>query len=219
MVKAFTRQELGGHHYEVLHKGRLANADLFRFKKDGVFWVVKDFSQCLLPVQKIIGPLMVRREYRSLVHLQGIEGIPESPFMLDRYALCYRFIPGKTLRFVEARSLTSDFFHALESLVLNIHERNIVHLDVRNRRNILVSDAGRPALIDFQSSFHLMHVPKPLHGLLKDIDLSGVYKNWNMLRPDLLDEERRHHLSAMNRKRNYWIFKGYPLGLRRIRRR
>lgn len=219
MDKTFTRQDLACSQYEVLSRGRLANADLFRIKKDGVYWVVKDFSQCLLPVRKILGPLMVRRECRSLVRLQGIKGIPESPFMLDRYALCYRFIPGRTLRFVEAWSLTSDFFHALEHLVLRMHEHNIVHLDVRNRRNILVTDAGRPALIDFQSSLHLIHVPKPLHRLLKDIDLSGVYKNWHMLRPDLLDEERRNHLSAMNRKRNYWIFKGYPLGLKRFRRR
>ena len=219
MQKAFTRRDLQNGDYTVLARGRWANADLFLFVKDGVTWVVKDFSPCAPLIRKTVGPLMVKREYRALSRLQGIDGIPAAPFVLDRYALCYRFIPGRTLRHAGPRIFAPDFFHAFEALIFRMHKRHIVHLDVRNRRNILVTDTGRPALIDFQSSLDLTHVPKGLHRLLMDIDISGVYKNWHTLRPDLLDADRRARLCAMNRKRSFWIFKGYPLGMKRGRRR
>ena len=161
---------------------------------------------------------MVKREYQALLKLAGIPGIPKDPFLLDDYAVCYRFIPGKILRDVPSESLCDDFFYRFEHLVKTIHDRNMAHLDVRNRRNIIVDEDGEPALIDFQSSINLERAPKFLHKLFKDIDLSGVYKNWNHKKPETLDKTRKAHLDALNRMRFLWFLEGYPLGTKTDRR-
>lgn len=161
---------------------------------------------------------MAKREYQALLKLAGIPGIPKDPFLLDKYAVCYRFIPGETLRDVPAESLRDDFFYHFELLVKTMHDRNLAHLDVRNRRNIIVDEDGEPALIDFQSSMNLERVPKFLRKLFKDIDLSGVYKNWSHKKPETLDRARKARLDALNRKRFLWFLEGYPLGTKTGRR-
>ncbi|RJQ76878.1 MAG: hypothetical protein C4519_14285 [Desulfobacteraceae bacterium] len=161
---------------------------------------------------------MVRREYRALAKLHGIPGVPTEPFLLDDYALCYRYIPGAMVRNLPAERFRDDFFLGLERLVAAIHGRNLVHLDLRNQRNILMGDDGNPALIDFQSSIHLERVPGFLRKLLKNIDISGVYKIWSKKSPETLDSTRKSLLEAVNRKRSLWFFRGYPLGTRKNRR-
>jgi RIO-like serine/threonine protein kinase len=161
---------------------------------------------------------MVDREFRALMKLRGIPGVPSSVFLLDRYALCYHFIPGTILRDVPADRIRDDFFLSLEQLVMGIHKKGLVHLDLRNQRNILMTDDGNPALLDFQSSINLKKTPRFLRKLFKDIDLSGVYKNWGKKIPESLDSTRKSRLDTINRKRFLWFLKGYPFGTRKRRR-
>ncbi|MBS3808628.1 MAG: hypothetical protein KGY38_00540 [Desulfobacterales bacterium] len=218
MSGPITRQIFEDMPRRILSEGRRANAELFCCCINGEKWAVKDFSACPLMVKKTWGRWMTRREYRILVRLKGIEGVPAEPFLLDAYAVGYRFIQGKSLRKAEPGEIPTSFFYELEELVQRIHRFNIVHLDIRNRRNILISQNSRPYLLDFQSGLDLTRIPCFLRGLLKDIDLSGVYKSWIRLRPDLMDEKRLAHLNVFGRKRSLWIFKGRS-GRSRGRRR
>ena len=218
MKKPFNRNDVSGCRYEVLSKGRWANADLYRYRHAGKEWVVKDFMPCHSLVRRTWGRIMVRREFNALMKLSGIPGIPEEAFLLDDYALCYRYIEGKTLRDTAPEIIKDDFFLRLEELVFRMHALNRVHLDIRNRRNILVVDTGEPALLDFQNCIDLERVPRFLHKLLKEIDFSGVYKNWNKYKPETLDSTRMAKLSALNRKRSFWLFKGYPSWMKGDRR-
>lgn len=211
--------ETDGHQLELLSKGRWANADLFSFSERGTKWVVKDFSGCPPLVSGTWGRLMVMREYRALVRLQGIDGIPENPFLRDGQALGYQYVNGTTLRRVCTEEIPSNFFPDLEHLVRRMHQRKMVHLDIRNRRNIMLRSDGRPALLDFQSSLDVRHMPPALGRMLKQIDLSGVYKIWYKLRPDLMDASRLARLQAIERRRFIWVLKGYPLEHMKKRRR
>lgn len=162
---------------------------------------------------------MIKRELRALERLQGIQGIPEKPFLLDSFALCYVFIPGTNLKIArKIKKIGHDYFIALEKLVQEMHDRNVVHLDIRYMRNILVADDGKPALLDFQSSIFLDKIPVRFHKLFKDVDMSGVYKCWRKIDPASLDAHRLELLAEMEKKRMFWIFKGYPLGTRASRR-
>lgn len=202
-----------------LARGRWANADLFLFEHDGETWVIKDFSPCSAPVRFTVGVFMVRRELLALKRLQGIPGIAADPFRLGPFALAYRYIAGSTLK--ESRrtgEVTPEFFRRLEDIVLSMHARNLVHLDIRYMRNILITPDGDPAILDFQSSLMLDRIPRMFHQLLKAVDLSGVYKCWQKVCPDTLDAERAALLEAVQKKRSLWIFKGYPLGTRSSRR-
>ncbi|RJP85921.1 MAG: hypothetical protein C4518_15255 [Desulfobacteraceae bacterium] len=219
MKKPFTRKQLASGRFDILCKGRWANADLYLFQQGRSRWVIKDFFPCPPLIRKTWGRFIARREYQAFIKLRGIPGMPEASFLMDDYAVCYRFIAGKTLKDTPPEAVGPEFFLKLEALVIRMHARNLVHLDIRNRRNILVTDAGEPALLDFQTSLHLEHMPKSLRNLLMDIDFSGVYKCWNNIQPETLDPERKARLETINNKRSLWMFKGYPKLIKGERRR
>ncbi|MCX8043324.1 MAG: hypothetical protein N3B18_04275 [Desulfobacterota bacterium] len=219
MTQPFTRADVSKHHAPVVSRGRWGNADILRYEHNGTHWMIKDFSACPAPVRQTWGRWMASRECRVLERLQGIKGIPQDPFMLDPFAFCYRFIPGTNLKIArKQQKIGAEFFLALEDTVREMHKRNIVHLDIRYMRNILVTNAVEPALLDFQSSLFLDSIPRVLHGFLKNIDISGVYKCWRKVSPSTIDDERLRMLEKMERIRSLWILKGYPLGMRGSRR-
>ena len=202
----------------MLGRGRWANADLYLYRQRDNVWVLKDFLPCAPMVRKTWGRFLIRREYHALSRLRGIKGVPADPFLMDAYALGYRYIPGRTLRETPSRKINGRFFFHLENLVKQMHALNMVHLDIRNRRNVLITEDGLPALLDFQSSLNLERTPRHLHNLLKDIDISGVYKLWQVKQPESLDQNRKARLAALNKKRVLWFLKGYPLGTRKAPR-
>ena len=218
MKQPFTRHDLISARYSVLRKGRWANADLYLYQENDVAWVVKDFLPCAPIVRKTWGRFLIQREFHALDRLHGITGIPQSPFILDTFALGYRYIPGRTLRDTPSELIDASFFKRLEVLVEEMHQRNMVHLDIRNRRNVLITDKGRPTLLDFQSSLNLDRMPRNLHDLLEEIDLSGVYKLWQLKSPETMDAARKERLMEFDRKRFLWVLKGYPLGTRKAPR-
>lgn len=219
MTVPFTRTDITRSDGDVISRGRWGNADIVRYRRDNAFWMVKDFSPCPYFVKYTWGRWMALREFRALERLKDIRGIPEQPFLLDAFALCYRFIPGTNLKAARKQQVIGpDYFLALETLVREMHSRNVVHLDIRYMRNILVTDDGTPALLDFQSSLFLDGIPSVFHGFLKSIDISGVYKCWRKVNPSSIDAERLRLLAEMEKKRAFWIFKGYPLGTRASRR-
>ena len=215
MRPRLTRKDLDPSRCRVLSRGRWANADLYLFHQGESTWVVKDFAPCPPLIRETWGRLLIRREFGALSRLHGICGIPNAISMIDARAFCYAYIPGRTLREVSSEEIAPGFFPALETLVERMHQRNVVHLDLRNRRNILITESGTPALLDFQSSLNLDRLPPGLHPFLKEIDISGVYKLWKRKSPESMDARRQARLAAMNRKRGLWVLRGYPLGLRK----
>lgn len=199
---------------KVLKKGRWGNADIYLYYHQNQGWIVKDFSPCKPIIYKTWGRLLISREYHALSKLSGIKGIPSNPILLNNYALSYQYLTGQTLRKIAPEQISNSFFYLLEDLVQQIHNRGIVHLDIRHRGNVLITTEGLPALIDFQSSLNLENVPSILHHLLKEIDFSGVYKLWQKKKPETLDTERRSKLESFNKMRFLWILKGYPFGTR-----
>jgi RIO-like serine/threonine protein kinase len=209
----FTREEFDRSGPELLHGGRWGNADMFLFRKGGEPWVVKDFRSCPAIVRHTWGARMAARELSALRRLDWIPGFPRDSFRLDRFAMAYRFVAGTDIGEADLALLTPPFFQELESLVRKMHERGVAHLDIRTGSNVLITDGGRPFLLDFQSHVRLEGLPSFFRGLLVDVDLSGVYKHWARCAPDSMGEERTHLLRRVNRWRRYWILKGY-LGIR-----
>jgi len=142
MEKPFKRRDLETGEHNTIAKGRWGNADLYQFQRGQKIWVVKDFSPCPPFIRKTWGRFMVKREFMALQKLKGIPGIPAEPFLLDAYAVCYRFQPGTTLKETDSELINEDYFFQFEQLVHLMHQRNMVHLDIRNQRNILVTDIG-----------------------------------------------------------------------------
>ena len=210
-ARPFTRADFDRGALPVLHRGRWANPDLLKFRQSGRIWVIKDFGARPWLVRNTIGRFMVRREMAALRRLEGVGGMPRLPFRLDAFALCYLFELGADLKHADPGWFSEDYFVRLEALVREMHTLGVVHLDLRHGTNILITDDRDPILIDFQSMLFLERVPRCLHALMKDVDLSGVYKEWFRKLPGTLGEDRMVELERMRRKRRLWILKGYSI--------
>lgn len=200
-----------------LHEGRFANATLSLVEHGGARWVVKDFAPSPFWIRWTVGCFFTRRELCALRRCQGIDGIPADPVRVDALALAYRHIEGRMLKASPIGAVGAPFFLALEDLVRQVHARRVVHLDLRNRRNVLVREDGKPAILDFQSAISTRFLPGPIRRLLEGSDLSGVYKHWMRYAPETLGEERRLFAARAEKARGLWIFRGY-LGIKPRRR-
>jgi hypothetical protein len=211
----FTRTEFERGRRRRLSEGRWANAVLYRYERGGQTWVVKDFASRSLLVRNLIGRLLVRRESGWLRRVNGITAAPRDAFRLDAHALAYRFVPGTSLRLTTGSALTPGFFPALEESIRQMHARaRLVHLDLRNGHNILVTEAGDPLLLDFQSCLGTSLLPSPLRRFAERIDLAAIYKHWARRSPETLGPERAAALARMNVLRPLWVLRGY-IGARR----
>jgi hypothetical protein len=211
----FNRRDLEQGPRRRLSEGRWANAILYRYERDGRCWVVKDFASRGFVVRNLIGRFLVRRECGWLRRVDGIPAAPRDAFRLDAYALAYRFVPGTSLRLTDRSALAPGFFPALEQSLRQMHQRaRIVHLDLRNAHNILVTDSGEPSLLDFQSCLGTRLLPPPLRHFAERIDLAAIYKHWAKRSPDTMGPERTAALTRMNRWRPLWVLRGY-IGARR----
>jgi hypothetical protein len=206
----FSRADLDRGERRRLHAGRWANAVVDTFEFDGIAWVVKDFRPRSWLVRNLIGRLLIRRESTGLAKVAGMPGTPPDAFRVDAHALAYRFVPGSGLRRCRSDALAADFFPALERTVLDMHARaRIVHLDMRNADNVLVTDTGQPMLLDFQSHLGLGWIPGPLERFARRIDLAAIYKHWARRSPETLGPEREALLARINRLRPLWAVRGY----------
>jgi RIO-like serine/threonine protein kinase len=216
----FGRVELEQGPRRRLSEGRWANAVLCRYEHRGTSWVVKDFSPRSWLVRNTIGRFLVRREVGWLRRVDGLRGAPQRAFRIDAHALAYRYVPGTSLRLTAASALGPEFFPELEQSLQSLHDNaRVVHLDLRNAHNILVTDDGHPALLDFQSCLSTRWMPARLRRFLERIDRAAIYKHWARKSPATLGPERTSALARMNRLRPLWVLRGYIGAGRDDRRR
>ena len=84
----FTREEFeSAPTRQLLRDGRAANAIVWRLRKNGITWTVKDFSKRSWFVRTFIGPFLIRRELAALSRLKNINGIAGRAFRIDRSAM------------------------------------------------------------------------------------------------------------------------------------
>jgi len=200
-------------HLQILHRGRFANAIVFRYRDKHHDLVIKDYSHCRWTLRQTIGRLFIRREQKNLDRLHHLSGVVPTCHRLTPVMLAYPFVEGASIKALntQGQRLPADFFHAMEQGIQEMHQRDVVHLDLRNLGNVLCRSDGAPHFIDFQSAISLRWVPRRLHAFLKASDRSAVYKAWDLLCDEPLPDAQRVWLNDFNRLRKRWILRGYPL--------
>ena len=217
MNPVLSREQFNRLPKQMMYKGRAFNAVLWRLRLDDGDWVVKDFSSTPWWYRWTVIPLAVGHECRVVQRLQGLVGVPLDPFQIDACAWGYRLIEGDILHVQDGTRCRVDFFERLERVVQSCHQRGVVHLDLRNARNILVDAQDRPHLIDFQSALFTRLFPSGIRRRLERIDLSGVYKHWLSRDAESLGAARENVLYWQLRLRHWWPWRGYRLpGRRRL---
>jgi hypothetical protein len=138
---------------------------------------------------RFFGSLLIAWERSIYRRLDGVEGIPEVIPGADKYTLLTVFMGGKNLRDAGVKP-EKPYYDALRSLISRMHERQVVHLDLRNRRNFGIDEEGRPYLVDFASSLYLPW-GGPLRWLLERIDWMGYAKVKEKTSPGLLEKDEK----------------------------
>ena len=194
----------------VVKRGGWGKADVLKLRDTDGERILKDFSGKAWPV-RWFGRRQLRRERRALRRLRGVPGVPRDLGELPPWGLLLESLPGDRINRFRVRTPPEKeaMLARLRDLVERIHERGVVHLDLRKRDNILVDQDGRPRVIDFNASVCLD--PGSLAGRLllpslRRIDRGAVLKWRSLLLPGGLDEHERRRHRRMSRLRRFWIF-------------
>lgn len=198
----------------LIHRGGPCNARVFRVADaDGSEHIEKDFSECPWIVRNTIGRFLTWRECWILRHLGGTGMVPGGVRRVSAFCIREDFCKGRMLQEYRLEALEGktgtlprSFFEALEEGVAKCHRMRFVHLDLHNARNIIVTQDNRPILLDWQSALPTFLAIPPLRRALERIDLAGVYKFWDIIRPDELPPEKQR-LFRRSRffRRFFWI--------------
>jgi predicted Ser/Thr protein kinase len=100
-----------------------------------------------MPGSSWVARTLLARERRALEALDGFRGVPRL-LASEKGILERSWIAGAPLS--RAETLPEDFFDRLDELVVALHGRGVCHNDLHKEQNVLVTEVGRPALVDFQ---------------------------------------------------------------------
>lgn len=196
----------------LLHEGRFANAAVFRYNNGhNLDLTIKDFSGSPLFIRQTLGRIFVNIEGYNLIKLEDNPSIAKNVVFLSPYTLSFNFIKGNAIKEFNDGEIPKEFFIELEKNVIEMHKRNIVHLDLRNLGNVIMGEDGYPYIIDFQSCISTKHLPKKLRNTLRKADITGVYKCWDKRCSEPLDEERKEIFNEFQKIRKLWVLRGYPI--------
>ncbi|MEE8494869.1 MAG: RIO1 family regulatory kinase/ATPase [Xanthomonadales bacterium] len=92
------------------------------------------------------------REFGAYRRMGGLCGVPECYGLLEGRYLVIEFIRGTPYRhanWTDRDNWFRDFLKILQS----IHERGVIHGDLKSKSNILVTEDEKPCVIDFGTTF------------------------------------------------------------------
>lgn len=171
--------------------------------------VVKDVSRTTPLFRYTLGRLFIRREERIYQRLDGMPFVPRYLGRLDKDAIILERIEATPIQRFRGDEIDPAFFDQLQECVAALHERGVVHMDLRHRSNLLVGMDGKPKIIDFEAAVYVgtnflarwLLVP-----LLAPVDRSAVTKYRMRYRQKVsLPEARRHRWFGLFRK--LWLFR------------
>jgi len=190
-----------------LVRGRFGKPDLNRVEIDGQTFMVKDVRRRYLFLRWTLGLWLIQKEWKIYSRLKGLKGIPQPVERIDRFAFAMEYIPGVPIE--RGKIILPSFFSDLEQVLKAVHSRGVVHMDLRHKGNILVSDKGEPFLIDFNSSFSFREkgiLRRFLFPLFRWVDYGGLLKLKERASPFSMTPEETDFLKRFNRLRKLWIF-------------
>jgi len=188
-------------------KGGFLSPTIRRLEYGGRPAVMKDFRTRNVITRRVLAPALVRREFEILRHLEGVPGVPRAYAIVDGAALVTEFIDGRHIGKFKPGELPDDVYRRLAATVAALHARGVAHLDLRQKKNILVA-GPQPYVIDFANAVRVRPA-SPLRAVfarLRRVDESGLLKfkarNW----PHLLTGADREFLRRHRGLRSFWIF-------------
>lgn len=187
-------------------KGGFWSPVVSRVEHEGRPAILKDYRRKNIVTRGLLAPRMVKHEFEILRHLAGVAGIPRAYQIVEKRALLLEFVEGRTINKFKAGELPDEVYHRLVALVHEMHDRGVVHLDLRQRKNILITAEGRPFLLDFVNAMRRSGPVRAIWDRLVAVDESGLLKFKERNFPHLLTDHDRERLKKHKFLRKFWIF-------------
>lgn len=102
-------------------------------------------------MRTLLGPWHLDREEAAYRRLAGLPGTAAFLERVDRQAILLSCVAGRPLARFEPGALPARFFDDLERLLEAVHARGVAHGDL-HRHDVLVTDEGRPCVVDFSTA-------------------------------------------------------------------
>jgi serine/threonine protein kinase len=202
------REVLEASRGEFLHRGAWSKADIYLARAHGAAFVVKDFAAKSFPI-RWLGRLQVSRECRAYAALDGIPGVARFLGRIDAHALALERVDGTPLRKFRKRGGRKELLETLRDILDRIHERGVIHNDLRGKDNTLVRSDGRVVLIDFAGAFRFTPggtLHRLLFRRLSRVDEAAYLKWKRILDPQSLTPEEEKFLRRFAFFRRFWVF-------------
>ncbi len=159
-----------------------------------------------------LGEYLSRREVKVYSRLKGVKGVPRFMGWVEQGGYAIQYIDGRPMDHPPAPP--KGFFEALRRIFDDVHARGVAYCDANKRSNILIDEAGRPWLIDYQISItngdefgpFISWLIKPTFKHMCHKDIYHLYKHKRRMAPDELTDEEdelsraRTGLHALHRK-------------------
>lgn len=178
---------------------RGSRPDVLLVEIDGDRAVLKDFSHSDTWFRRLLAPMLVRREVRSLKQLDSVTGIPRLLQVYPPYAFLIEAVDGTPASAVERDVLGPGFFDRMQALVNNMHNRGVAHCDLRSTGNTLITPEQEPWLVDFVASIQQgsrWNLPSRwLFRKFAAADDGAVLKLKQRLAPALVSDQERARLT------------------------
>lgn len=153
------------------------------------------------------GRFTLAREWRLLEHLDDGDAAAPIPRPLARVpdAIVLTFLEGETLS--RRARLAPDFFDRFTAILDGIHAAGVLHLDLRQRQNVLVAPDGSPRVLDFGAAMHLGRwgaIGRWLVRRFGFIDRWAVLKLKSKYAPEQMNDDERRRAVWARRVRWTW---------------
>lgn len=135
-----------------IKKGAWNKADVILVTLGEGRFAVKDYASKWLPI-RWSGAWQLAREVKAYRRLAGVPGVPRLRLVLDRHAIVLDYVGGIRLpKYHRRHGGVPHVARRIKELMDSVHDRWIIHGDLRSRDNILVTAGGDLFLIDFSAS-------------------------------------------------------------------
>ena len=150
-----SREALEGAMRERLRRGGRFGAGLWTSTVDGREVVVKDVRTSNPVYRWLFGRAFLWHEANMYGYVRDCAFVPRFMGWIDSDGWAVERIAATNLGKVKPPLLSPSLYKELQRCVDELHSIGVVHLDLRSRRNILITPEGRMFIIDFGSALFI----------------------------------------------------------------
>jgi hypothetical protein len=218
METPLSRDQLLRREGRVIRQGTYFKPEIRVVDVDSGPVVVKDSAAMHPFLKRLMGRRNQRREVKVYQRLDGVAGVPRLLGVIDAEAFLIELIEGETLRRAMAPERLEKALDDLKKVIDAIHARRVVHLDLKQKRNVVVKPDHTVAVLDFQSAicFGSGWLSRVLFSALKRRDGAGLIKFRGRYLPDSLTPAERKRYDREQRLAKLWPFTHLTRALRKL---